>query len=150
MDLEFNVKGLEEAFKALEQLPAKMEKNILRGAIRAAAKPVAEDARRRAPVLKDADPRRVAGALAKSIRIRSVNFIQGMLRGGVAAGGGVKVGRGKKAVAADAFYARFVEKGTAKMSPRPFLRPAVDTKTPEAIDAATAYIRGRIDAGDLK
>jgi hypothetical protein len=46
------VKGLEEAFKALEQLPAKMEKNILRGAIRAAAKPVADDARRRAPVLK--------------------------------------------------------------------------------------------------
>lgn len=146
----FKVTGLEEAFRELEQLPVRLEKNILRGAIRAGAKPVADDARRRAPVLQEADPRRVAGALAKSVRILAVGVKNGVVKGGVAAGGAVKVGRGKAGKAADAFYAWFVEKGTHKMAPRPFLRPAADTQTPAAIDATVTYIRGRVEAGDLK
>ena len=142
---DFEVQGLKELNDALQQLPVKLERNILRGAIRAGAQPIVDAARRLAPVLSDADPRRVFGALAKSIHARSVQMKNGMLTGGVVAGGAATVGRGKDKVEADAFYARFVEYGTAKMAPRPFLRPAIDSKTEAAIDATADYIRTRVD-----
>jgi HK97 gp10 family phage protein len=148
-DLEFEVKGLKELFDALEQVPAKLENNILRGAIRAGSKPIVEEARRRAPVLKSLDPRRVFGALAKSIRARAVRMRGGLLMGGVVAGGAATVGRGADKVQAEPFYARFVEFGTAKNPPQAFLRPAVDTRVPAAIDATADYIRGRVEAGDV-
>lgn len=142
---DFEVQGLKELNDKLAQLPARLEKNILRGAIRAGAMPIVEDARRRAPVLSSLDPRRVFGALAKSIRAIGVQMKNGMLTGGVRAGGSASVGRGKAKLEADAFYARFVEFGTVKMAARPFLRPAIDSKTQAAIDATAQYIRDRAD-----
>jgi HK97 gp10 family phage protein len=142
---DFEVKGLKELNQTLQQLPVKLERNILRGAIRAGANVIVEDARRRAPVLSVFDPRRVFGALAKSIRVRGVQSKNGVLVGGVFAGGVADVGRGKEKVQADAFYARFVEYGTSKMAARPFLRPAIDSKTPAAIDATAGYIRDRAE-----
>ncbi|HXC40333.1 MAG TPA: HK97 gp10 family phage protein, partial [Burkholderiales bacterium] len=85
---EFRVAGLAELYQTLEQLPLKLEKNILRGAIRAGAKVVADDARRRAPVLTEADPRRVPGALAKSVRVMSTGVKGGVVKGGVVVGQG--------------------------------------------------------------
>jgi HK97 gp10 family phage protein len=142
---DFEVQGLKELNETLQRFPAKLERNILRGAIRAGASVIVEDARRRAPVLSVLDPRRVFGALAKSIRVRGVQSKNGALVGGVFAGGVADVGRGKGKIQADAFYARFVEFGTAKMAARPFLRPAIDSKTPAAIDATADYIRERAD-----
>lgn len=142
---DFEVQGLKELNDALQELPAKLERNVLRGAIRAGAVVIADEARSKAPVLVDADPRRVFGALAKSIRPMGVKSKNGMLTGGVVAGGAATVGRGDNKVQADAFYARFVEYGTVKMAPRPFLRPAIDMKTGAAIDATADYIRGRVD-----
>jgi HK97 gp10 family phage protein len=142
---DFEVQGLKELNEKLQQLPAKLEKNILRGAIRSGAMVIVEDARRRAPVLSVLDPRRVFGALAKSIRAMGVQMRNGMLTGGVVAGGTATVGRGKAKLEADAFYARFVEFGTAKMAARPFMRPAIDSKTTGAIDATAQYIRERAD-----
>jgi HK97 gp10 family phage protein len=149
METEFKVEGLKELYDMLQQLPVKLEKNILRGAIRAGSKSVADEARRRAPVLSFPDPRREMGALSKSVRVMSTGVRGGVVKGGVVAGGKTTVGRGKSKVAADAFYAKFVEFGTAKMRAHPFMRPAVDTRTQQAIDATAAYIRDRVEAGDL-
>jgi len=148
MAQEFEVQGLKELYATMNELPVKVEKNIMRGMIRAAAKPIYEEARRRAPVLQSLDPRRVFGALAKSIHIRSVQVKNGNVVGGVAAGGTAKVGRGKNKVEADAFYARFVEYGTVKTPAQAFMRPAIDTKTPEAIAAGAEYAKERVEAGD--
>lgn len=137
-DLEFEAKGLAELTRALQELPAKLEKNILRGALRASSKPISDDAKARVPVLQIPDGRRIAGALKKSIRSRSVNFKKGMLTGGVTAGGS---DRNKKA---DTFYARFIEFGTAKMAARPFLRPAIAHGTSKAIDEFAKYVRERL------
>jgi HK97 gp10 family phage protein len=142
---DFEVQGLKELNARLQQFPVKLERNILRGALRAGAQPIVEDARRRAPVLSVLDPRRVFGALAKSIHARGVQSKNGTLTGGVVAGGVATVGRGKGKAIADAFYARFIEFGTSKMAARPFLRPAIDSKTPAAIDATADYIRQRVD-----
>lgn len=138
-DLEFKAQGLAELQRALDELPMKLEKNLVRGAIRASAKPIADDAKKRVPVLQIPDGRRIAGALRKSIRARGVNYRGGMLTGGVTAGGS-----NKAAKKGDTFYARFIEFGTAKMAARPFLRPAIARQTPAAIEAFAAYIRERL------
>jgi hypothetical protein len=147
---EFKMEGLAELQAFLQELPARVESNIMRGAIRAGAKPVADEARQLAPSLKDPDPRRTAGALKKSVRVMSVRSRGGVVQGGVAVGGRVKLGRGNKRQEADAFYAHMVERGTAKMGAQPFFRPAIDGKVQAAIDATANYIRQRIAAGALK
>lgn len=139
-DLEFEAKGLDELQRALDELPVNLEKNVLRGALRASAKPVVDDARSRVPVLKIPDGRRLAGALKRSIRARSVGYRKGKLTGGVTAGGS------NSAKKADTFYARFIEFGTVKMAARPFLRPAIAHQTAAAIEFFAAYIRERLSS----
>jgi HK97 gp10 family phage protein len=144
------VGGLRELHDFLQQLPVRLEKNILRGMVRAAAKPVADAARAKAPVLKEDDPRRVPGALAKSVRIMSTVVRGAEVKGGVAAGGRVNVKKGRVRGETNAFYAPFVEYGTKNMAAQPFMRPAADTQFHAAIDVGAAYVRERVDAGDLK
>lgn len=146
MDFQFKASGLEEAHRALRDLPVQVEKNILRGMIRAASIPVRDAARAAAPRLKDEDTRRVAGALARSVRIMSTLLKNGVVRGGVAAGSTKRTLKS----AADAFYAKWVEYGRNGQAPQPFMRPAASSQTPAAIAAAGAYVRARVEAGDLK
>lgn len=146
-----SIKGLAELQRALDTLPAKIEANIMRGAVRAAAKVVAEEAKLQAPVL--------SGALRDSIRVGS-QLKHGRVTGRVIAGG-----RGKKGKAS-AFYAHIVERGSAAhiiqaepghmlavgvskvnhpgAAARPFLRPALDGKTGPAVEAMREYIRKRL------
>ena len=56
---DINIKGMAELKRALEQLPAKLEANVMRGAMRAGAKVIADAA-------KD-NVHTVSGALAASI-----------------------------------------------------------------------------------
>lgn len=165
------VKGLSQLNQFLQQLPAKIEANVLAGALRAGAKVIHAEAVRLAPV-DDGD-------LRASIRVR------------VRRHKGTVVAR----VVANAFNARWVEYGTAKhwikvredarpvrntrrgqravsirtlnrMAARgslqiggnfigasvvhpgarkkPFLRPALDTKAREAVVAAANYIKRRL------
>ena len=92
---EFKVEGLDELKKRLDRLPDNLERNVLRGAIRAACKPIVNEAKARVPVLGAVfdvssgrfvssrrvallDSRRIAGALKRSIRARSVQRKNGM------------------------------------------------------------------------
>lgn len=140
------VTGLAELNRTLQQFAVKTEKKVLRGMIRAACKPVVDAARAMAPTLKEADPRRIPGALKKSIRTMSTAQRGSMVKGGVAAGGRARL----KGNDADAFYASFVEYGTVNTPPKPFMRPAADSQIGAALDAAAAYVRERLEAGDLK
>lgn len=146
IDFQFKATGMDEAARFLQQLPVNLEKNVLRGMIRAAAKPVAEDARARAPLLKDEDPRRLRGALARSVRVMSTIVRGAVVKGGVVAGSMKKTLKSK----ADAFYAKWIEYGRAGQAAVPFMRQAAAAKTQAAIDAAIAYVRERVAAGDLK
>ncbi|NDC04095.1 MAG: HK97 gp10 family phage protein [Betaproteobacteria bacterium] len=58
---EIAVSGLAELKKALDQLPAKVEANIMRGAMRAGSKVMAEKAKEQVPV--------DSGDLRNSIRV---------------------------------------------------------------------------------
>lgn len=145
---ELHVSGLAELDKLLKELPAKIEGNIMRGAMRAGAKVFADRAKELVPVK--------SGQLRDSIKV-STRSRRGRVSATVRAGG-------KKA-----FYAHMVEFGTARhfikprkrkslffaglarevvdhpgASPKPFMRPALDGGQVEAVNAAADYIRKRL------
>lgn len=151
---EISVSGLAELQRALDQLPAQMEANVLRGALRAGAKVQLDAARRGVPVQ--------SGALRDSLKISTRSK-----RGVVTAT--VRAGAKNKKTGADAFYAHFVEFGTARhfikpkaaaslffaglfgdvvdhpgAKKRPFMRPALDSTLSSATQAVAEYIRKRL------
>lgn len=142
---DIKTKGLAELQRFLDQLPAKVERNVLRGALRAGAnvlKPLAQ-----------AGIRSRSGQTARSIKVRSN-------------------ARGSAVTASlytSSFKARFLEYGTKPhriepknrkalsigglyydgvnhpgARPYPFLRPAMDQGAPAAVVAVGEYMKNRL------
>lgn len=160
------VKGLADLQRALDQLPAKIEANIMRGALRAGAKVILEDAKRRVPVAapNEENARLYGGregVLRDSLRV-TTGSRNGKLTASIKAGGKAKGG-------GDAYYAQWVEYGTkphlikagpGKFLPlgngflkqvqhpgarkNPFMRLALDQSAQAAIEAAREYVRQRL------
>lgn len=91
-----HVKGLSELQAFLDALPAKMEQNVMRGAMRAGAMPIRDEARRTAPIAAPSTRNRkeynaYLGALRDSIRV-SVKARGGRVTASVKAGGKAKGG----------------------------------------------------------
>lgn len=166
MATETRIEGMAELHKLLQGLPAKVEGNVMRGALRAGQKVFMEAAKAAVPVDK--------GALRDSIKIsfRARSQKHGVVRMHLQAGGKT------------AWYAHIIEYGTASyytgkgrtvgkpytikpkegskvgalffggvmreavqhpgIKPRPFMRPAVDGYSQQAIDATANYIRTRL------
>lgn len=145
MSDDVHVKGLSELQAFLDQLPVKLEKNVMRGALRAGAVVIADAAR--------VSVHKVSGATAKSIKV----------------GTKVKGGRVIAYVRAKSFKARYLEYGTRPhfiaarnaealsiggilrtgvehpgARPFPFMRPALDTRTRQAMVAVGEYIKNRL------
>lgn len=144
---DVHVTGLAELQKFLDTLPAKVEKNVLRGALRAGMKVVQ-------PVAK-ANVHSVSGLLAAGLKL------------GTRARGGTVTAR-LIAKGPHGYLARWVEYGTkahnisAKKGwlsfmgifvksvahpgarPRPFLRPALDSQAQDAVIAAAEYMKKRL------
>jgi HK97 gp10 family phage protein len=140
------VKGLSDLQRFLDELPAKVERNALRGALRAGAnviKPVAQ-----------ANIHSISGATAKSLKVRT----------------DARGGRVTASVYTRYFVGRLLEYTGAKphritpaiakaisigghaysavnhpgFSPKPFLRPALDTRASEAVVAVGEYLKLRL------
>lgn len=168
---EQNVTGLKELQQFLDALPAKMEANILRGALRAGAKVQLTRAKELVPVESDGPH---PGALRDSLRIGKTSIKNGVMKIPVVAGSRKKPKPGSKAEAkavgrVDAYWARWVEFGTAAhfikpknrkslffaglarevinhpgAKPKPFMRPALDATLQAAVAAVGEYIRKRL------
>lgn len=142
------VKGLAELQRMLDTLPPKIERNIMRGAMRAGAAVIMRHAKAAVPV--------DAGLLRESLRV-SARARGGQVTATVIAGG------------PSTFYARFVEYGTKPHTitaknrkglsvgglffksvdhpgarPRPFMRPAMDTQAQAALVAVGEYVKMRL------
>lgn len=161
-----HVKGLDELSKFLDQLPHKLQANVLKSALRAGAKPIAADAKRRCPVGEpSAEGKRLyghyKGALRDSIRIGTI-FKRGRATAVVKVGG--------KSKGADIWYAHIIEfTGAAAhavrgklggslflgglfrrsvhhpgMKARPFLRPALNAQAQNAMVETAKYLRTRL------
>lgn len=161
-----HVKGLAQLQKLLDEFAPKIQKNVMRGALRAGAKVIETAAKAGAPVgAPSGEGAKIyggtAGALRDSVRVRT-DSKGGKVTASVLAGGKRKRGP-------DVFYARFVEYGTRPHTitaanrkglsfgglffqsvdhpgarPRPFMRPALDTQAGAAVVAAGEYLKRRL------
>lgn len=144
------ISGLTELNQALNELPQRLARNVLRGSVAAGAAVIRQEARRRAPRYEG----RVAvghpppGTLKRAIYSAQARRLSGLLQQvyqvGVVSGKRAKVGQAKAGKTKDAYYWRFVEFGTVKMAARPFLRPAFEAKKMDAVEAIRAYMAQRI------
>lgn len=151
--IELKIDGLQELEKKLREMAPDLARNALRAAVGAAAKVVKDEASTRA------EPHKKTGALqaniyAKRDRKRSNDFgqtyIVGVRNGQAKYANNKKnrrAGRAGKTYedAGATFYWRFLEFGTVKMSPKPFLRPAFETKKVEAVEAIKERLWKRIE-----
>lgn len=124
------IKGADKLLRKMQTIPAHMREGIREAMAEQAAEVVAM-MKRLAPVLKESDPRREAGALRDSI---------GWAWGSKAPGGSMKLGNVRPSKVAaragedltitifagnnQAFYARWVEFGTSKMAAHPYFYPS--------------------------
>lgn len=145
---ERNIKGLAELNKVLLTLPEKLQKNVMRGALRAGISVVK-------PVAK-ANIHSVSGELAKGLKVGTRSR-------------GTTVTANLKAKGPHGFVAKWVEYGTAAHAivaklggslflgglflksvnhpgarPKPFLRPALDSQATAAVVAAAEYMKARL------
>ena len=163
-----SIDGLAELDRMLKDLPVKIEKNVIRGALRAGQKQMLDAAR--ANLDRNGSVR--TGELRKSIRVRFQKRSEkyGWIRSYLIAGN-------KKA-----WYAHLIEYGTASyysgnlnnskkqpyeikpknkkslffaglarkqithpgITPRPFMRPAFDATYQQSINSMAEYIRNRL------
>lgn len=152
---DVHVTGLRELQGFLDTLPVKIEKNIMRSALRAGAK------------------------IVQAHAVANVPIKSGQLRSSIKIGTRARGGRVTASVRTKLFYARYIEFGTAAHSivargggwlsfggifakevqhpgsrPRPFLRPSMDAMAGAAVVAVGEQIKKRltkagIDASDV-
>jgi HK97 gp10 family phage protein len=157
MASETRIDGLAELNKALSDLPAKIEGNIMRGALTAGLRKMQAVAKANVPTK--------SGDLRNSIKVRADR--RALRRGQVK----VSLTAGDK----KAYYANMVEYGTAQhfikprsakslffaglarevvdhpgSRPKPFMRPALDQGENEAILTVREYIKKRLAKEALK
>ena len=164
---DLTMTGARELDEALKTLSSKIQKNIMKSALRAGANVFRNEIKANAPVgPANSENARLyggyAGALRDSVRTSVSVDKSGRISASVKVGGKTKKG-------ADVFYAHFLEFGTTAhvikakengslhignsfpksvnhpgIRPHPFVRPAFDGKAPQAIAAVAQQIRNRL------
>lgn len=148
------LEGLDDLNRAIKELVGDLRRKVVRAALRDAAKPIQRAAVAAAPVLKKPHPYRLPGTLKRSILVKDSKRFNG-------AGGEIGVyvavrkrkGLGGKAGARnpfDPFYWRFQEFGTAKQGRQPYLLPAFEANTRNAIRIFQDRIKVRIDKANRR
>ena len=145
------VEGLAELAKALRELPDRVAKNGLRVSVYAGAKVIRDEARLRAPrAAKSLVPNQPPpGTLKRSVIMKHIPELSTLTRQTFF----VTVRHGKKyreqgkkgTLSQDAWYWRFLEFGTRKMRAQSFLRPALEAKRHESVQAMKDRLSDRIE-----
>lgn len=148
------ITGIDDAKRALEELPRKLRLGAIRKALRAAGNVVKREAQANAPVLQTATKHRIRGLVRRSITVRGSRLAR--RRGDLGVYVTVRRLTGKQIVAGkqagfgvgrnprDPFYFRFLETGTKKMAARSFIGPALQSKSEEATRAFSDELRRAI------
>lgn len=125
--MNVEAKGFAELDRMLQQLPDDMARIYLVDAVRAGGELIAEEAARRAP--------RDTGDLAASITVKVNKNVKS--NGDPEA----QIGPSKK----EQRVGRYQELGTSHNPAQPFLRPALDTRGQDAIEAMRDVLKQHLD-----
>jgi HK97 gp10 family phage protein len=144
-----HIKGLADLQKFFDQLPAKVEANILRGALRAGIQPVQADAKMRvghvSGLLRDGlkiSTRRKGGIVYAVLRSTGKHgFIAHWIEYGTAPH--LILSRLKNWLSFGGQFFRRIDHPGIK-NPIPFMRPALDTQAQTAVIAAAEYMKKRL------
>ena len=162
------VSGLKELHRILDELPARLQNNVLRGAVRAGAKVLQETAARKARIATAFDNARGdQGRLAQNIVTASRRDRNGELVGGIRVKHHryVTVGRTRSGKPKNRYYdpgrlwhifefgteertqKKFKRKArrTGFIASRPYIRPTVTERADAAVDRVRDYLAQRID-----
>lgn len=157
MPNEYELQGLGEFKAKLRQLSERGTRNALNRSLRKGAVVIRDEARARAMRFDDPNTPR---AIYKNITYANMSSRRlgregnaagirvGVLGGArnYAAYGEIKTGRsGKANPGGDTFYWRFLEFGTSRMKPKPFMRPAMLSKQTAAFDAVAKSVNTELD-----
>lgn len=129
---KINLKGEKALIKSLEQFPDKVQKTIMKSAIRKAAKPLVAQAKENTPV--------ESGALKKSMKLRAIKrsrknkYRVGFL-----------IGSSDKNFTGEQYYGSFLEFGTKRQPPIGMVRKAYDSGGEAAMNAAIEEIKKGIE-----
>lgn len=172
MQMAMNIEGAEELNAILRQLPEHVARRASIGALRAGAKVIQEDAKRRAPVGPEAftktkdyatEARRKSkyGSLRDAIRIKADKYRGGTTRSVVVVvsnkGAGInphwiEYGTTSTRMAKNGGLMTFVIDGrlirkrvVAGVRAQPFMRPAADTRAREAIQIIGEYLGREVE-----
>lgn len=150
MVVEVKVTGIPDLKEALKSIPAKLRRRALRNALAAGARIVRDEAKAKAPVLRQElqVPYRKPGTLRKAISVRTSKVAR--RSGDVGVFVNVKPAkagqRGAKSPL-DPFYHRFVQWGTVKMRGAHFLEAGAQ-KLGQALEKFKAVIGPQIEKLD--
>ena len=143
-----HVKGLADLQKMLDTLPAKLEQNVMRGALRAGMKPIRADAKAGAAKATG----ELAAGLKVSVRARAGKVVARLRATGKHGYLALWIERGTAAHRINAkkgsalFFngsaVKFVDHPGSKA--QPFMRPALDARAQDAVIAAGNYIKQRL------
>jgi HK97 gp10 family phage protein len=132
MKVTVTVRGMDELKRELDRLDDAMQGRLLRNCTMAGARVGAKQARVLAPVGTVEEGSDRPGTLRRSIKARW-------------AAADRRSPRKEALINASVFYARFVEMGTRFISPRSFIRKAVDETQPAIIDKMAENLSRGID-----
>jgi len=178
--MTFRLKGGPELLQLLDQLPKNLERNVIRGGLRAGAKVIQQQAKANVPV-KTGQLKRAIGIgtrtdgakLSSYVKLRGKGSYLGLfIEYGVAphlisvteADVPVRQTRHGPRKVSISTMNKMLKRGSLKIgenfvgpvimhpghAAKPFLRPALDQKAEEAVTAMGAYIAHRVQIGDLK
>jgi HK97 gp10 family phage protein len=119
IDVDVKFEGFDELSRNLSEFSKRVERNIVMQGLRAGGRVIVVEARMRVPVR--------SGRLKKSMGMKANRDY-----GGPAISIGPRSGKKEKY---DAWYSHLIEFGTKYQSARPFLRPAIDAKQKEILEA---------------
>jgi HK97 gp10 family phage protein len=129
--IEVKVEGMEALKREFAKLPQELHAKALRLAVNAAAGVVRKQAMTTAPV----DTRVLRKAIYQT---RSRSESSASQETAIV---GIRFGKKYRRRGMDAWYWKFIEFGTSKLSARPFLRPAFESTKSKQVDAIVARLR---------
>jgi HK97 gp10 family phage protein len=154
---QFRIKGGAELLDLLDRIPKRLASNVVRGGIRAAAAVVRDDARDRvrgkgtgrlAKAIKVSSPRKDGTIVSVKVQVKGTDAYVGyFLEHGVAPHEIETKRKMALTIGPDLLRGRVHHPGFPAM---PFMRPALDTKAVEAVNAMGAYIAGRLSWDALR